>query len=80
MHLCMLIIKICVYAEHVKVHINPEDCLFVDDSYSNLEFAKQAGLSTVRIYYNNNSAKDKEYIDMAFKGIDGFLDAALAEN
>lgn len=63
-----------------KIGKKPEDCLFVDDSYSNLEFAKQAGLSTVRIYYNNNSAKDKEYIDMAFKGIDGFLDAALAEN
>lgn len=60
-----------------KIGKNPEDCLFVDDSYSNLEYAKQAGLTTVRIYYQNNSAKDKTYIDMAFKGLEGFLTAAL---
>jgi HAD superfamily hydrolase (TIGR01509 family) len=60
-----------------KIGKNPEECLFVDDSYSNLEYAKQAGLTTVRIYYQNNSAKDKTYIDMAFKGLDGFLTAAL---
>ena len=60
-----------------KINKNPQDCLFVDDSYSNLEYAKQAGLTTVRIYYKNNSAKDKTYIDMAFKGLDGFLTAAL---
>ena len=62
-----------------KIGKNPEDCLFVDDSYSNLEFAKEAGMTTVRIYYKDNSAKDKTYIDMAFKGINGFLDAALAQ-
>lgn len=62
-----------------KIKKNPEDCLFVDDSYSNLEFAKKAGMSTARIYYQNNSAKDKDYIDMAFKGLDGFLTAALEE-
>ena len=62
-----------------KIGKKPEDCLFVDDSYSNLEFAKKAGLTTVRIYYQNNSAKDKTYIDMAFRGLDGFLTAALAE-
>lgn len=60
-----------------KIGKNPEECLFVDDSYSNLEYAKQAGLTTVRIYYQNNSAKDKTYIDMAFKGLDGFLTAVL---
>jgi len=60
-----------------KIGKQPEDCLFVDDSYSNLEFAKEAGMTTVRIYYRENSAKDKTYIDMAFKGINGFLDAAM---
>lgn len=63
-----------------KIGKNPEDCLFVDDSYSNLEFAKEIGMTTARIYYNANSAKDKSYIDMAFKGINGFLDAALDDN
>ena len=62
-----------------KISKKPEDCLFVDDSYSNLEFAKEAGMTTVRIYYKDNSAKDKTYIDMAFRGINGFLDAALVE-
>lgn len=57
-----------------KIDRNPQDCIFVDDSYSNLEFAKQTGMSTVRIFYNNNSAKDKPYIDAAYKGINGFLD------
>ncbi len=60
-----------------KIKKDPCDCIFVDDSYSNLEYAKQAGMTTVRIYYQNNSAKDKTYIDMAFKGLDGFLTAAL---
>ncbi len=62
-----------------KIRKKPEDCLFVDDSYSNLEYAKEAGMTTARIYYQNNSAKDKPYIDMAFKGLDGFLTAALQE-
>ncbi len=53
---------------------NPDECVFVDDSYSNLEFAKEIGMMTVRIFYQSNSAKDKPYIDMAFKGLDGFLD------
>ena len=57
-----------------KIGKDPKDCLFVDDSYSNLEFAKEAGMTTVRLFYKENSAKDKEYIDYAFKGIDGFLD------
>ncbi len=58
-----------------KIGYNPQDCIFVDDSYSNLEFAKEIGMTTVRIYYNNNSAKDKTYIDYAYKGINSFLDA-----
>ena len=60
-----------------KIKANPEDCVFVDDSYSNLEFAKEAGMTTVRIYYKNNSAKDKTYIDYAYKGIENFLEDIL---
>lgn len=57
-----------------KIEVNPSDCIFVDDSYSNLEFAKEIGMTTVRIYYNQNSAKDKPYIDAAYKGIQSFLE------
>lgn len=60
-----------------KINVDPKDCVFVDDSYSNLEFAKEAGMTTVRIYYKNNSAKDKTYIDYAYKGIESFLDDIL---
>lgn len=60
-----------------KIGVNPQDCVFVDDSYSNLEYAKQAGMTTVRIYYHNNSAKDKTYIDYAYKGLMSFLDFVL---
>ena len=63
-----------------KIGVKPQDCLFVDDSYSNLEFAKQIGMTTVRIFYKENSAKDKTYIDHAYKGINSFLDTALAQN
>lgn len=48
----------------------PENCIFVDDSYSNLHFAKEIGMTTVRVYYRNNSAKDMDFIDSAYKGID----------
>lgn len=58
-----------------RIGVKPQDCVFVDDSYSNLEFAKEAGMTTVRIYYNENSAKDKTYIDYAYKGLESFLDA-----
>lgn len=65
-----------VYSEVCQeIGYDPKDCIFVDDSYSNLEFAKEIGMTTVRIYYNNNSAKDKTYIDYAYKGINSFLDA-----
>lgn len=58
-----------------KIGHAPKDCIFVDDSYSNLEFPKEIGMTTVRIYYNQNSAKDKDYIDLAYKGVDNFVDA-----
>lgn len=61
--------KLCERIGH-----NPEDCIFVDDSYSNLEFAKETGMTTVRLYYASNSSKDKTYIDYAFNGIFDFLD------
>jgi len=60
-----------------KIGVDPKDCVFVDDSYSNLEFAKEAGMTTIRIYYKNNSAKDKKYIDYAFKGLMSFFDFVL---
>ena len=67
-----------VYNEFCKkIKVDPKDCVFVDDSYSNLEFAKESGMTTVRIYYHNNSAKDKKYIDYAYKGIESFLDNVL---
>ena len=64
-----------VYKKYcAKIGVDPADCVFVDDSYSNLEFAKEIGMTTVRIYYRNNSAKDKTYIDYAYKGVLSFLD------
>ena len=62
-----------------KIGVKPEDCVFVDDSYSNLEFAKEAGMTTVRIYYKNNSAQDKTYIDYAYKGLMSLLDEIVPE-
>jgi len=52
-----------------KIGEDPKDCIFVDDSYSNLEFAKQIGMTTIRVYYKNNSSKDMPFIDSAYKGI-----------
>lgn len=52
-----------------KIGVAPKDCIFVDDSYSNHNFAKQIGMTTVRIYYKNNSAKDMNFIDSAYRGI-----------
>ena len=67
-----------VYYDYCKkINVDPKDCVFVDDSYSNLEFAKETGMTTVRIYYKNNSAKDKTYIDYAYKGIESFLDDVI---
>lgn len=61
-----------------KIGFKPVECIFVDDSYSNLEFAKETGMTTVRIYYQNNSAKDKTYIDAAYKGVEQCADALIA--
>lgn len=67
-----------VYKQYCeKIGHNPSECIFVDDSYSNLEYAKQAGMTTVRIYYQNNSASDKPYIDTAFKGVQECIDALI---
>ena len=64
-----------VYLQLCKaIGFAPKDCIFVDDSYSNLKYPKEIGMTTVRIFYRENSAKDIEYIDAAFKGINGFLD------
>lgn len=60
-----------------KINKKPNECVFVDDSYSNLEFAKEAGMTTVRIYYQNNSTKDKTFIDYAYKGIESFLNDVI---
>ena len=49
-----------------RIKVDPKDCIFVDDSYSNLEFPKEIGMTTVRIYYNENSAYDKAFIDYAY--------------
>ena len=62
-----------------KIGIDAKDCIFVDDSYSNLKYPKQIGMTTVRLYYNNNSSKDLPYIDAAYNGIDNFIDAFVEE-
>ena len=66
--------------EDFGVYKKNESAVFVDDSYSNLEFAKEVGMTTVRIYYKNNSAKDKTYIDFAFKGAEAFLDEIISSD
>lgn len=48
-----------------KINVNPENCIFVDDSYSNLEFAKKAGMTTVRLCHGKQNHKGEEYIDYA---------------
>ena len=57
-----------------KIGLAPQDCIFVDDSYSNLDYAKKIGMTTVRIYYKNNSSKDMTFIDKAYKGIEECID------
>lgn len=67
-----------VYQQYCKkIGVNPTECIFIDDSYSNLEFAKQIGMTTIRIYYKENSAKDKPYIDMAYKGVEQCVEALI---
>ena len=62
-----------------RIGFAPTDCIFVDDSYSNLEYPKEIGMTTVRIFYNENSTGDKKYIDAAYKGVNAFLDDYLAK-
>lgn len=57
-----------------KIDFKPHECIFVDDSYSNLFYPKEIGMTTVRLFYRDNSAKDKDYIDAAYNGINKFLD------
>ncbi|MBO6288941.1 MAG: HAD family hydrolase, partial [Alphaproteobacteria bacterium] len=57
-----------------KIGANPQNCLFVDDSYSNLEFAKKAGLNTIRLCHGKPNDKASEYIDYAADNINECLD------
>lgn len=56
------------------ISYKPEDCLFIDDSYSNLEFAKKAGMSTMRLCHGKPNDKCSEYIDIAVDNINECLD------
>jgi phosphoglycolate phosphatase len=57
-----------------KIGVHPQDCLFIDDSYSNLEFAKKAGMQTVRLCHGKPNDKATEYIDYAADNINECLD------
>ncbi len=52
-----------------KIKHTAEDCLFIDDSYSNLEFAKKAGMATMRLCHGKPNDKCVEYIDIAVDNI-----------
>lgn len=56
-----------------KINTEPKQCLFVDDSYSNLEFAKKAGLTTIRLCHGKPNDMAIEYIDYAVDNIDECL-------
>ena len=56
-----------------KIKAEPQDCLFVDDSYSNLECAKKAGLNTIRLCHGKPNDMATEYIDYAADNIDECL-------
>lgn len=59
-----------VYLKFCKAaKVMPQDCLFIDDSYSNLEFAKKAGMHTVRLCHGKENDKGVEYIDYAVDNI-----------
>ena len=53
--------------------ITPHDCIFVDDSYSNLECAKKAGMTTVRLCHGKPNDMAVEYIDFAVDNIEDCL-------
>ncbi|MFI3241822.1 MAG: HAD hydrolase-like protein [Alphaproteobacteria bacterium] len=56
-----------------KIGIDPKDCIFVDDSYSNHKYPKQIGITTVRL-----SSKERpnvqDFIDYVFRDALDFLD------
>lgn len=54
--------------------IKAEECIFIDDSYSNLECAKKAGMTTVRLCHGKPNDKAVEYIDYAVDNIQDCLD------
>ena len=56
-----------------KINVKPQDCIFIDDSYSNLEFAKKAGMTTVRLCHGKENKKGTEYIDYAVDNIEACL-------
>lgn len=61
-------LKLCEKIKH-----NAENCLFIDDSYSNLEFAKKAGMVTMRLCHGKPNDKCNEYIDIAVDNINECL-------
>ena len=64
-----------VYLKFCKAAgIIPQECIFVDDSYSNLECAKKAGMTTVRLCHGKQNNKSVEYIDFAVDNIDECLE------
>lgn len=63
-----------VYLKFCKaIKTKPEDCLFIDDSYSNLECAKKAGMFTMRLCHGKPNDKSREYIDHAADNIEECL-------
>lgn len=56
-----------------KANIVPQECIFIDDSYSNLECAKKAGMTTVRLCHGKQNNKSTEYIDFAVDNIEECL-------
>ncbi len=61
-------LKFCNAINH-----KPENCIFIDDSYSNLEFAKKAGMATMRLCHGKANDKGCEYIDIAADNINECL-------
>jgi phosphoglycolate phosphatase len=56
------------------IKAKPQECLFIDDSYSNLEFAKKAGMTTVRLCHGKPNDKSQEYIDYNINECLNFLE------
>lgn len=53
-----------------SIGVLPKNVVFIDDSYSYLEFAKKAGLRTVRLCHGKPNDCGVEYIDYAVNDID----------